>query len=415
MIESRCIGRFSPQPDCPDIMSVVYLDHNATTPLLPEVARAMAECQAECFANPASQHQLGRRSRQALEQAREATGEILGARMSGRQPDRVIFTSGGTEANNLALLGLAGADNVHAAPGEAIISAIEHPSVSAAAEVLERRGWMVRRLGVTPNGVVDLAGLDVLLSEKTRFVSVMLANNETGVLQPVAEIAARCATLGVPLHIDAAQAIGKVPVDFRALGVAAMTVAAHKFHGPLGVGALVVRDEVQLAPHLHGGSQQGGIRPGTEATALAVGLRAALAAWLRETRPRSERMRTLRDRLEAALVANFTGEVAIHGQQAPRLPNTSNIALLGLDRQALLMALDLAGVACSTGSACASGSSEPSRVLSAMGRSGAALSGALRFSLGATTTSDEVDTAIERIVGVGNRLLERRARPAPSN
>jgi cysteine desulfurase len=392
-------------------MSVVYFDHNATTPLLPEVARAMAECQAECFANPASQHQLGRRSRQALEQAREATGEILGAQMSGRQADRVIFTSGGTEANNLALLGFAG---VETTPGDAIISAIEHPSVSAPAEELERRGWTVHRLGVTPDGVVDVAALDALLSKKTRFVSVMLANNETGVLQPVAEIATRCAALGVPVHTDAAQAIGKVPVDFRALGVAAMTVAAHKFHGPLGVGALIVRDEAQLAPQLYGGAQQAGMRPGTEATALAVGLHAALAAWLREARQRNERMQTQRDRLEASLAAHFAGGVAIHGQRAPRLPSTSNVALLGLDRQALLMALDLAGVACSTGSACASGSSEPSRVLAAMGCSGPALLGALRFSLGATTTSDDVDAAIERIVSVGHRLLERRSRPAPS-
>ncbi len=391
-------------------MDVIYLDHNSTTPLLGEVAAAMAEWQTGKFGNPSSQHQIGRRARQALEHAREEIGRILGARLAGREPDRVIFTSGGTEANNLALLGLAGLHEVQAAPGEAIVSAIEHPSVAAAVEYLERRGWTIHRLGVTGDGVVDLGPLDRWLSERTRFVSVMLANNETGVLQPVAEIARRCMALGVPLHTDAAQVVGKLPVDFRALGVSALSVAPHKFHGPLGIGALIARHDLPLEPQGFGGFQQGGLRPGTEAVALAVGMHAALAAWEREAAARTTRLRALRDCLESRLAAGYDGAVVVNGAAAERLPHTSNLALVGLERQALLMALDLCGVACSTGSACASGSSEPSPVLSAMGCDPRVLESSLRFSLGVTTTEDEISVAVERILSVCANIAANKPR-----
>jgi cysteine desulfurase len=381
----------------------IYLDHNSTTPLLGEVASSMAEWQGRRFGNPASQHQVGRRARQALEQAREEIGRILGANLE-RGGDRVVFTSGGTEANHLALLGMAVAHEQPASPPEAIISAIEHASVTGSAELLERRGWIVHRLRVTTEGVVDLARFDALLSERTRLVSVMLANNETGVLQPVAEIASRCEPLGVTVHTDAAQAIGKLPVDFGSLGVGLMTVAPHKFHGPLGIGALVARSDIRLQPLLVGGFQQEGLRSGTESVALAVGFQAALSAWLREGTERTARMRRQRDRLEAGLIAALPEAIAINGITAERLPQTSNVAFLGYDRQALLMALDLAGVICSAGSACASGSSEPSAVLKAMGTSDAALRGSLRFSLGATTTDDEIEDAVQRIVGVCRKL-----------
>jgi cysteine desulfurase len=387
-------------------MRVLYLDHNSTTPLLPQVAAAMAECAATNFGNPASQHQLGRRARQALENAREDTARLLGASVTGGRADRLIFTSGGTEANNLFVLGMADVYGPRGTAGQAIVSAIEHPSLAGPVEVLERRGWMIHRLGVTPDGVVDLDQLDEHLSADTRFVSVMLANNETGVLQPVAQIARRCAALGVPLHTDAAQIVGKLPVDFQALGASAMTVAAHKFHGPLGVGALLVRHDLALRPLLHGGFQQEGMRPGTEAVALAVGMRAALADWQRDDAARTDRLAQLRDRLEAGLREAYRDEIIVNGAGAARLPNTSSVAFVGLDRQAVLMALDQAGVAASTGSACASGSSEPSSVLVAMGCSKQVLAGSLRFSLGATTTADDVEEAIERIAEVGNRLLE---------
>lgn len=381
----------------------IYLDHNSTTPLLGEVASAMAEWQGPRFGNPASQHQVGRRARQALEHAREEIGRMLGANLE-RGGDRVIFTSGGTEANHLALLGMAAAQEQQTASPEAIVSAIEHPSLSGPAELLERRGWIVHRLRVTADGMVDLAHFDALLSDRTRLVSVMLANNETGVLQPVAEIADRCKPLGVTVHTDAAQAIGKLPVDFRALGVDLMTVVPHKFHGPLGIGALVARSNVKLQPLLVGGFQQEGLRSGTESVALAVGFQTALATWEREGPDRAARMRRLRDRLEAGLSAALADAIAINGGAAQRAPHTSNVAFLGYDRQALLMALDLAGVLCSAGAACASGSSEPSAVLKAMGASDAALRGSLRFSLGATTTDDEIEDALQRIVGVCGKL-----------
>jgi cysteine desulfurase len=393
-----------------NIMDLIYLDHNSTTPVLEEVAAAMAEWQTGRFGNPSSQHQAGRRARQALDNAREGIGRILGADLGSREPDRVIFTSGGTEANNLALLGLAGLHDPHSRPGEAIVSLIEHPSIAASVEFLKRRGWRIHTLGVRPDGVVDIGPLDELLSERTRFVSVMLANNETGVLQPVREIARRCAALGVPMHTDAVQMIGKLPVDFRSLDVSLLTVAPHKFHGPIGIGALLVRRDVALEPMLFGGFQQAGLRPGTEAVSLAVGLHAALIAWQREGAARSERLRRLRDRLEAGLTAGYAGEIVVNGASAERLPHTSNLAFVGLDRQALLMALDLEGVACSTGSACASGSSEPSPVLAAMGCSKSVLAGSLRFSLGATTTDDEIEQAIERIVGVCARIAANKPR-----
>jgi cysteine desulfurase len=383
---------------------VIYLDYNSTTPLLDEVAAAMAEWQTARFGNPSSQHAIGRRARQALEQARDEIGRMLGAQLAGSSRDRVIFTSGGTEANNLALLGMVRFADPDVPPGEAIISAIEHHSVTAVAELLERRGWTIHRLGVTRDGVVDPATLDGRLNERTRFVSVMLANNETGVIQPVAEIARRCRALGVPMHTDAAQIVGKLPVDFRALGVAALTVAAHKFHGPLGIGALVIRHDLELQPLVIGGFQQEGLRGGTESVALAVGMHAALAAWERDKQARAERLRTLRDRLEARLQEGYGGGVVINGAGAQRLPHTSNVALVGLNRQALVMALDLAGVACSTGSACASGSSEPSRTLLAMDCDPEVLAASVRFSLGATTTAEEIDEAAGRILATSAKI-----------
>ena len=257
----------------------LYLDHNSTTPIDARVVEAMERCWREGLANPASQHFAGRRARRAIEEAREGIAEILGANVSGMQADRLIFTSGGTEANNLALLGLteAAADG-----GQVIISAIEHPSITAAAEVLQRRGVDVQKLPVDANGVVQLGALEELLAKPTALVSVMLANNETGVLQPVAEIAQACAARGITMHTDAVQAVGKVPVHFRELGVSALTMAAHKFHGPLGIGALLLRHETQLAPQLWGGFQQSGLRPGTEPVALAVGMHKALALWKAE-------------------------------------------------------------------------------------------------------------------------------------
>jgi cysteine desulfurase len=376
-------------------MQSIYLDHNSTTPLAPEAAAAMAGCQHAGYANPESQHQPGRRARQMLEEARDEISRILGADLSGRTPDRLIFTSGGTEANNLALFGLAGLWSGGPA-GRIVISAIEHPSVSRPAEALEQRGWQVDRLGAGESGVVCVEQFAALLDQKPRLASVMLANNETGVIQPVGQLAELSGAAEVPLHTDACQAVGKIAVNFRQLGVAAMSVAAHKFHGPRGIGVLIVLGEMALEPMLFGGFQQQGFRPGTEPVALAVGMAAALAAFEREREQRKRRVTSLRDRLAAALVAAWPMAVVI-GANSERLPNTACIAFPGLDRRALVMALDLAGVACSTGSACASGSSEPSPTLVAMGLPADVVAGALRFSLAATTTVEEINEAAHRI------------------
>jgi cysteine desulfurase len=268
---------------------------------------------------------------------------------------------------------------------------------------LERLGWLIHRVGVSRDGVVRLEQFEDLINPRTRLISIMLGNNETGVLQPVAEMARIAAAHGVPMHTDAVQVVGKLPVAFEMLGVSALSLAAHKFHGPAGIGALLVGGGARLSPRLFGGFQQGGLRPGTEPLALAVGLRRALELFQATADSRAHHMRELRNRLEAGLKAGFEG-TRVNGAGAPRLPHTSNLAFLGLDRQALAMALDLAGVACSTGSACASGSSEPSHVLLAMGCSREIVGSSLRFSLGAETTAAEIDEAVRRILATTSNL-----------
>ena len=403
----------------------IYLDHNATTPMLPEVVEAIRACWAEPFLNPASQHRFGRRAYGALEGARRRIADLLGA----GENDFLIFTSGGTESNNLAIRGLlprAGASppptsHLHASARRShlIISAVEHPSIAMLAKELQNEGHEVDELPVNQYGVIQADRLAPLLRQDTALVAAILGQNETGVVQPVAELAKICATRGIPLHTDATQVAGKLPIDFTALGAATMTVAAHKFHGPVGIGALIVRHDVNLHPQLFGGFQQTGLRPGTESVALAIGMCRALhriqdldskqdldsirRAHTTQLLERAAQMRALRDRFERAILAGWPSTMVL-GANADRLPNTSNIAFVGLDRQMLFIALDQAGVACSTGSACASGSSETSPVLTAMGCDHAILTSSLRFSLGATTTLAEVDEAARRILTACNSL-----------
>jgi cysteine desulfurase len=384
----------------------IFLDYNSTTPLLDEVADSMSECYARGYGNPASQHGVGRQSRRLVEDAREAIAGLLGACLTGRRPDRLIFTSGGTEANNLALLGLAGDRR-----GRLFVSAIEHPSVVGPAEFLARHDWRVERVPADPTGAVQIDRFrDLVTGDRPAFAALMLGNNETGVLQPVEDLATTCNEQGMPLHTDAVQVVGKLPVDFTRLGAGTLAFSAHKFHGPRGIGGLLVRGDIELQPILHGGFQQGGLRPGTEPTPLIVGMGKALEIWRREADERLHRMTTLRDRFEAELRERIP-DVVINGVAAARLPHTSNVSFPGLDRRALAMALDLEGVACSTGSACASGSSEPSPVLIAMGLADDMVAGSLRFSLGATTTQEEIDAAIERIVAVVDRLPAHNRHP----
>lgn len=378
----------------------LYLDHNATTPLRPEVLAAMAEVGP--LANPSSQHASGRRAKQILEDCREAIADLLGARLHGPAADRLVITSGGTEANNLALASLARPDRF------GVVSAIEHPSVAAMADSLIRHGHQIELAAVTSDGLVDLDLLAARIDRQPAFVSLMLANNETGVLQPLADVARLCRSAGVPLHTDAVQAVGKVPVSFRDLDVAAMTVAAHKFAGPRGIGALFVRSGVELAPRLFGGHQQEGIRPGTEPVELVVGMRKALELALDGLAQRSQAIAQLRDEFEQLLLAEFPSAV-VNGGSAPRLPNTSNVSFPGLDRQAAMLALDLAGIECSTGSACASGSSEPSPALVAMGLPKALYESALRFSFGLCADHSLVVEASRRIAEALNGLRHRKS------
>jgi len=383
-------------------MDSIYLDHNATTPTRPEVAEAMARCYRAGYANPASQHRAGQRARQVLEDAREAIAQALGADLAGSPPDRLVLTSGGTEANTLAVIGIARA-GVREGPGRLIVSAVEHASVIEPAEHLMEEGWRLDTLGVTAEGVVRVERLPGLLTPETRLVSVMLGNHETGVLQPVSELVPICREAGVPLHTDAVQVAGKLPIEFRRLGVSAMTVTAHKFQGPLGIGALIVREGVSIEPILFGGHQQEGLRPGTESVALAVGMRTALELWQKDHEAHARRLTALRERFEAGLRAGVA-DLVVNGSGAARLPHTSSIAFPGLDAQVLMLALDTAGVACSVGSACSSGSAELSPTLRAMQLAHEIVAGSLRFSLGATTTEAEIDEAVRRILRVVHEL-----------
>jgi cysteine desulfurase len=392
----------------------IYLDNNSTTPLHPEVAETMLRAATDLVGNPASQHSLGRKTRRVLEEAREGIVSLLGGKTGGMDADRLIFTSGGTEANQLAIRGLVESafpylksqiSNPVAAgtSPNVVISSIEHPSVAGAAEALSRIGVDVRLLPAMRNGWVDGPQLPRLIDERTQLVSVMFANNETGVVQPVHDLALLTLERGIPFHTDAIQAVGKIPVNFRDLGVTAMAVAPHKFHGPLGIGGLLLRHDAKLEPLFHGGFQQGGLRPGTESVALALGFYTAMVIANRELAERQTRMMALRENLESLLLAGAPEAVVI-GAASPRLPTTTCIAFPGINRQALVMALDMAGVACSTGSACASGSSEPSATLVAMGLPTKQIESAIRLSLSALTTAAEVEEAAKRILKCVNHL-----------
>lgn len=379
-------------------MNQIYLDNNATTRIDPAVVQAMSECYAQGLVNPASQHQAGQRSRRVLESARERIAQLLGCRLGSIHADRLIFTSGGTESNNLALLGLAGK-----APARILVSSIEHPSVMGPARRLAQAGFDVQQIPALPTGVIDLDALDRLLTPDVRLVSVMLANNETGVLQPVREISARCRENDVLMHTDAVQVAGKLPLNFADLQVDSLSVSAHKLHGPNGLGSLITRGCVHLNPLFEGGFQQMGLRPGTESIALSIGFQTALDRFSAESEARVARMSSLRDQFEQDILAADVGAV-VNCSDSPRVPHTSSIAFPGLDRQALMLALDMAGIACSTGSACASGSSEPSPVLMAMGLSPAVVESSLRFSIGADTTAAEIDQSVRRISLVAKDL-----------
>lgn len=381
---------------------MIYLDNNATTLIDPVVALHISELLQARLANSSSQHAAGRAARKVLEGSRDAILTHCGARTQGMSSDQCIFTSGGTESNNLAIFGLASLR-----PGAIVVSSIEHPSVLAAAQHLEQSGRTVRYLPCDPQGQIELEPLHKWLHDgEVALVSVMLANNETGVIQSIDQIVEACRPFGIPVHTDAVQALGKIPLDFAALDVDAMTLTAHKLHGPLGIGALIVKHGLQLAPHHFGGFQQLGIRPGTEMPALASGMALAVSRAVTDGPHRAEHMRSLRDRLESLILRSIPSAVILGGS-SPRLPHTLSIAFLNAERQAVQIALDHAGIACSTGSACASGSSQPSHVLQAMRAPAEVLKSTVRFSLSHETTSHEIDLAAEAIA----KLIPRLTRP----
>lgn len=375
-------------------MDSIYLDHNATSLLDPTVGEQLQRDRAESFANPASQHAAGRRARRLLEEAREQIKQLLGC-ASG---DQLIFTSGGSESNYLAICGGCGA-----AGANVVLSAIEHPSVSAGASYLRSRGIEPRWVPADRDGRWRIDALGDQIDARTSLVSLMWANNETGVIQPIGEAARLCRERGVPLHTDAVQAVGRIPVDFRGADIAALSFTAHKFHGPRGVGGLIVRDRLALQPVWFPGVAQYGLRPGTEDVVLPRAMWRALANWQAESEQRIERLGRMRDQLEQ-LLRDHLPEICIHGSQVARVPQTTCVSFLGVDRQALLMAADLEGLAISAGSACASGSSEPSPTLQAMGLPPAEIESAVRLSFGILNSSQQLQQAGEKLVQIVRKL-----------
>ncbi len=384
-------------------MRRVYLDNNATTPVLPEVLEAMRPYFGEHFGNASSIHHHGQETRAAVERARESVATLLGCRAS-----EVVFTSGGTEGDNLAIFGLAqSGDHV-------IASTIEHHAVLNSCKRLakhpEPTGCEVTYIPVDGRGLVDPADVKRAIRPNTKLITIMFANNETGVVQPVAEIGKIAAEADIYFHTDAVQAAGKIPIDVNKVGCDLLTISGHKLHGPQGVGALYVRKGIQLEPMLHGGSHERSRRAGTENVPGIVGLgkaaELASAGFERgdDLRMDDQKMAAMRDRLERELLEiEATG---LNGEGAPRVPNTTNIYFDGIEGEALVIALDLKGMAVSTGAACSSGAIEPSHVLTAMGLRPDRARASIRFSLGKQSTLEDVDFALALIPETVERLRE---------
>lgn len=368
-------------------MDRIYLDHNASTPVDPRVLEAMLPILRESFGNASSLHWFGQQARAALDEAR---GEV--ARLIGAQPAEIVFTASGTEADNTALRGVVAA--ARDARRKVVYSAVEHHAIVNTAKALAEEGTPVASVRVGKDGLVDLDDLAAKVDETTAVVSVMLANNETGVVQPLAEVVRIARARGALVHCDAVQAAGKVPVDVRTLEVDTLALSGHKIYAPKGVGMLYVRRNTRMKAFVRGGSQERNRRAGTENVAGAVGLGRAAAIAREDLGREPARLASLRDRLEERLLA-IPGSV--RNGEGPRVPNTSNVSFEGIEAESLLMALDLMGVAVSTGAACAAGAVEPSHVLRAMGLPLERVQASVRFSLGRGTTAEEIDRAAEAV------------------
>ncbi len=388
----------------------IYLDHAATTPVRPEVREAMLPFLGEgAFGNPSSAHAFGRSARAAVEHAREQLAAAVGA-----EPKQVFFTSGGTEADNLAVLGAAAAAKAGRGTGivHLVSSPTEHHAVSVAVHEAERRGAFATLLPVDGNGVVDLEALDQTLAGRgtaghPALVSIMWVNNEVGTIQPVRDIAAHCAGAGVLFHTDAVQALGKVPVDLRSFPWAAVSISAHKIGGPKGVGALIVKDPSSFAPIIRGGSQQQGLRPGTENVPGIVGFARAAGLAAAEQPANTTAWAAMRDALQQSIVA-LLPDAVVHGAGASRAPNILNVSAPGTDSESLLMHLDLDGIAAASGSACTTGSVEPSHVLLAMGVPAGLAAAGVRFSFGPLSSAHQVPRVAQAYAQVVSKVRQLR-------
>ncbi len=386
-------------------MTRIYLDHNATTPVRPEVVTAMTSVLADDFGNPSSVHAFGQRAKALVDDARLSVADALHADAS-----EVVFTGSGTEADNFAVRGVAEALEPRGRR-HLVAGAIEHEAVLNPIKALARRGWRVTWLPVDASGVVDPGALDEALADDTALVSVMLANNEVGTIQPVEELARRAHARGALFHTDAVQALGRIPVDVRTLGVDLLSVSAHKLGGPKGVGALWIRRGTRLVPLLTGGKHERNRRAGTENVPGIVGFGIAARLAAAGIEAFAARVRSLRDCLEQGVLAGVPGTV-VNGDPSRRVPNTTNISFSGVEAESLLIALDLEGIAVSTGSACSSGTLEPSHVLRAMGLPSRRTQNSIRFSLGGGNTQEQVDRVIAVLPGVVAKLRSLTRVPA---
>lgn len=381
----------------------IYLDHNATTPVAPAVLDVMARVLRDVHGNPSSVHYYGQAAKAVIDTARQQVAALLGGVAA-----EIVFTSGGTEADNLILRGAA-----LAAQGQRrrlVASSIEHEAVLSTLKALERQGWPTTLVPVTSGGLVDPSALESVMGEDVALVSIMHANNEVGTVQPIAELAAIAHTHGALFHTDAVQSAGKLPLDTGRLGVDALSISAHKFYGPKGAGALWIRRGTRLVPTLTGGRQERNRRAGTENVPAIAGLGAAAADAAAHLDEDTARVSALRDRLEAGLLDRVAATV-VNGAPDWRVANTSNMSFDGVEAESLLIALDLEGIAVSTGSACSSGTLEPSHVLRAMGLGTHRTQNSLRFSLGRGTTGADVDRVLDVLPSLVARLRQL-ARPA---
>jgi cysteine desulfurase len=375
----------------------IYLDHNATTPLDPAVIDAMTSVLKEEFGNPSSVHHFGQRAKAVIDGARSAVAALIGA-----DPAEVVFTSGGTESDNFAIRGVAEALE-RSGRRHLIASSIEHEAVLNTLKALARRGWKTTLLPVDQTGIVSPETLRAALTDETAIVSVMHANNEIGTIQPITELATLAHERGALFHTDAVQSAGKIPIDVSALGVDLLSLSAHKFYGPKGVGAIWIKRGLRLLPPVTGGKQERNRRAGTENVAGIAGLGKAAAHAAATMAQEGTRLAALRDQLEAGVLRTVTG-TDVNGARTPRVPNTTNISFDRVEAESLLIALDLEGIAVSTGSACSSGTLEPSHVLKAMGLPAHRTQNSIRFSLGAANTAADVDRVIAVLPGVVEKL-----------